>query len=176
MPLLKQPLTLLTILTAALLFSAWMPTLPVLAQQPNTLEEAITTYAETQGEVYAGDCDGTTLPEDIGQWCSRTESESTNEALVMFGPAFSEFSVRVLFVNVDDVWQATCEERLTLTEGAMPHFILPGQTLGSIAALYGVTVEAIVTYNGIADPAVIWANTTILVPAENGPVCALSGN
>lgn len=51
----------------------------------------------------------------------------------------------------------------------MPNIIYtvrPGDTLGSIARLYGSTVQAIVSANNIANPNLIFPGTTLVIPVE----------
>ncbi len=48
--------------------------------------------------------------------------------------------------------------------GALVHVVQPGETLFSIARRYGLTVEALGHANGIADPRLIYAGQSLLIP------------
>ncbi len=48
------------------------------------------------------------------------------------------------------------------------HTVRPGENLGAIAARYGTTAQAIASYNGISDPAMIIAGTRIAIPSGGG--------
>lgn len=51
--------------------------------------------------------------------------------------------------------------------GATTHTVEPGQSLGIIANLYGVTVEAIVAENDIADPNLIFPGQELIIPSAS---------
>jgi murein DD-endopeptidase MepM/ murein hydrolase activator NlpD len=53
-------------------------------------------------------------------------------------------------------------------QGEITHLVQPGDTLGEIAALYGVTVEAIAVANGLANPDVILLGQQLVVPNVPG--------
>ncbi|MGD8472592.1 MAG: LysM peptidoglycan-binding domain-containing protein [Anaerolineae bacterium] len=48
------------------------------------------------------------------------------------------------------------------------HFVRRGETLSSIAANYGTTVQAIVQANGLANPNTIYAGQRLIIPASSG--------
>ncbi len=50
------------------------------------------------------------------------------------------------------------------------HHISPGETLSGIAATYGFTVSEIAELNGIANPNLIYAGATLLIPGDPEPV------
>jgi LysM repeat protein len=50
------------------------------------------------------------------------------------------------------------------TPSEQTHTVEPGQSLGIIANLYGVTVTAIVEANGITDPNVIFPGQVLVIP------------
>lgn len=54
------------------------------------------------------------------------------------------------------------------------HVIQPGETLLSIAALYGTTVEAIQVTNNITDPSLIFAGQELIIPGAEGQPLAIS--
>lgn len=63
------------------------------------------------------------------------------------------------------------------SEGTIPalHIVVPGETLGEIAATYGITPEALAQANGIADPNRLLAGSLLQIPgpgAEVAPVTA----
>lgn len=45
------------------------------------------------------------------------------------------------------------------------HVVIEGETLAQIAARYGVTIQAIVTINGIVDPSIIYSGQILKLPA-----------
>jgi LysM repeat protein len=49
---------------------------------------------------------------------------------------------------------------------AVPHTVMPGETLWSIAAASNFTTHALAAYNGLADDASVYAGETIQVPSE----------
>lgn len=46
--------------------------------------------------------------------------------------------------------------------------VQPGETLSAIGQRYGVSAQAIASYNGISDPGIIIAGSTIAVPSSSG--------
>ena len=71
-------------------------------------EEALRLAVEAAGGVYAGDCDATVAPRDIGKTCSRFVAERDGTRAYLTGRAFSEFTTW-LFVapRADGRWQVT---------------------------------------------------------------------
>jgi LysM repeat protein len=55
------------------------------------------------------------------------------------------------------------------------HTVKPGETLNSIAAMYGTTVEAIMRANGLSNPNLIFAGQTLIIPncGHGGPATAV---
>jgi len=49
------------------------------------------------------------------------------------------------------------------------HIVQWGETMSSIARLYGTTVHAIATANGIANPHLIYAGQRLVIPCESTP-------
>ena len=59
----------------------------------------------------------------------------------------------------------------TIRPTATPVFyvVQPGDTLGAIAAAYGVTAQAIMDANGITDPRVVRVGTRLIIPGGTAP-------
>jgi lipoprotein NlpD len=55
---------------------------------------------------------------------------------------------------------------------AVPHTVLPGESLWSISVANGLSVQTVAAYNGLADNAGLIAGTTINVPAAGEGVAA----
>src|SRR5918994_4522440 len=51
---------------------------------------------------------------------------------------------------------------------AVPHTVLPGESLWSISAANGLSVDSLAAYNGLAGDAYLMAGATINVPAIGG--------
>ncbi|MEO6196963.1 MAG: LysM peptidoglycan-binding domain-containing protein, partial [Dehalococcoidia bacterium] len=58
----------------------------------------------------------------------------------------------------------------TVLLDGLSYTVVAGDTLGAIAALYGVTVEAIVAANDISDPAALQVGQVLVIPGSSGPV------
>jgi len=58
------------------------------------------------------------------------------------------------------------------TQGSTVHVVRPGETLSSIAMMYGVPVHAIAQANGIYNPNVIYVNQCLIIPPGCGGPCA----
>jgi LysM repeat protein len=54
-------------------------------------------------------------------------------------------------------------------QGTTVHIVQWGETLSIIAARYGVTVNAIVSANGISNPNYIYAGQSLVIPGGSGP-------
>lgn len=50
----------------------------------------------------------------------------------------------------------------------MTHIVQPGDTLWSIAARYGVTVEALMRANNLTNPNYIFLGQTLVIPSTGG--------
>lgn len=50
------------------------------------------------------------------------------------------------------------------------YVVQPGDTLGAIAALYGVTAQAIMDANGITDPRIVRAGSRLIIPGGVAPL------
>jgi hypothetical protein len=110
---LVRPLTpllgVLLLLSALLVLSVAVGPAAALQQAPEELEQAIEQYITTRGEEFAGHCDDTELPDDIGMWCYSVQTLENGRAEVALGPTFSEFVVVVVFSQVDGQWNAVGE-------------------------------------------------------------------
>jgi acetyl esterase/lipase len=78
--------------------------------------------------------------------------------------------------NPEVVSLATTEPTLTPTVTVTPtptlivHEVQPGETLSAIAARYGVTVEAVVSFNGLSDPNAIAPGQQLRIPPPDTPL------
>lgn len=59
--------------------------------------------------------------------------------------------------------------------GALRVTVAPGETLGGIATRHGITAEALARHNGIANPNVVAAGRSLLVPSGVSRSLAISG-
>lgn len=57
---------------------------------------------------------------------------------------------------------------------AVPHTVLPGESLWSISAANGLTTRTVAVYNGLAEDAQLMAGTTVLVPTVSEGAAALA--
>ncbi len=53
--------------------------------------------------------------------------------------------------------------------GQTIHIVERGETLGSIAAMYGVSVQALASANGIWNPNIVWAGMRLVIPYGGNP-------
>jgi hypothetical protein len=74
------------------------PRSDVVVAQAESPEAAIAEFVVASGGVYAGSCDQTRSPEDIGKICSRFIAERGTLSAYLTGRTFSEFD-RWLFVE-----------------------------------------------------------------------------
>jgi len=49
------------------------------------------------------------------------------------------------------------------------HIVQPGETLASIASLYGLTVEALLLANNLVSPYIIYPGQVLFIPVYYGP-------
>ena len=57
----------------------------------------------------------------------------------------------------------------TVPPEGLSYTVVSGDTLGAIATRYGVTVDAIVAANGIADPAALQVGQVLIIPGADAP-------
>ncbi len=57
---------------------------------------------------------------------------------------------------------------------ALPHRVLPGETLWSIAAANNFTTRTIAAFNGLSEDAPVYAGETIQIPTEAEGAAALA--
>src|ERR671923_2801256 len=57
---------------------------------------------------------------------------------------------------------------------AVPHTVLPGESLWSISTANGLTTRTVAVYNGLAEDAQLMAGTTLLVPTVGEGAAALA--
>jgi hypothetical protein len=67
-------------------------------------EEAIAQLVLSRGERYAGPCEQTRSPDDIGKLCSRLIGSRGNLQAHLLGRTFSEFSTWVFLERGNDGW------------------------------------------------------------------------
>lgn len=65
----------------------------------------------------------------------------------------------------------------TEASAAVPHTVMPGETLWSIAAANNFTIHTVAAYNGLSDDAQVYVGETIQIPteAEGAPAVASAG-
>jgi hypothetical protein len=69
-----------------------------------TPEAAVGTFVQSSGGIYAGPCEQTRSPEDIGKICSRFIEERNGVQAFLTGRTFSEFSTWVFVTQEAAVW------------------------------------------------------------------------
>ncbi|HHS96974.1 MAG TPA: LysM peptidoglycan-binding domain-containing protein [Chloroflexi bacterium] len=57
----------------------------------------------------------------------------------------------------------------TPTPAPLVHVVQPGETLGGIAAMYGVPLEELIAANGLSDPNLIHAGQELIIPGRTAP-------
>lgn len=55
-----------------------------------------------------------------------------------------------------------------VVEGGVEHVVAAGENLAAIALRYGVTVQAIVQANNLANPSLIWVGQVLRIPLQDG--------
>lgn len=58
----------------------------------------------TQGFIYAGSCEDTTIEDDIGKYCSSLCEDRGNQQIHKIGPTFSEYTTWLLLQQSGDGW------------------------------------------------------------------------
>lgn len=59
-----------------------------------------------------------------------------------------------------------CAMAATQASAAVPHTVMPGETLWSIAAANNFTTHTVAAYNGLSDDALVYVGETIQIPTE----------
>ena len=77
-----------------------------------TAQEAIAQLVQARGERYAGLCEQTRSPEDIGKVCSRPIESRGDLHAHLIGRTFSEFSTWVFLERQSDGWTVVETEPL----------------------------------------------------------------
>jgi hypothetical protein len=77
-----------------------------------TPEEAIAQLVQSSGDHYAGLCEQTSSPEDIGKVCSRPIESRGDLHAHLIGRTFSEFSTWVFLEHQSDGWTVVETEPL----------------------------------------------------------------
>jgi murein DD-endopeptidase MepM/ murein hydrolase activator NlpD len=70
----------------------------------------------------------------------------------------------VLLFLLPALWLMLSSERLQAQDATGVYTVAPGDTLSAIAARFGVTVQALVDYNGIADPNYLKVGQLLIIP------------
>jgi hypothetical protein len=73
----------------------------------STPEGAIAAYLSAHGLVYAGDCSVTSVPADIGKYCSILQKEQGSTSTYLVGPVASEGRTFVVTRYPSDRWRVT---------------------------------------------------------------------
>jgi hypothetical protein len=74
------------------------------ASAARTLEEALDTYVRLTGGTYAGACEQTRSPEDLGKVCDRFVEEQGELRAHLLGRTFSEFDTWVFLADDGSGW------------------------------------------------------------------------
>lgn len=87
-----------------------------------TPEEAIGAYVQASGARYAGLCEETRSPDDIGKVCSKPIEQRGSIQAHLIGRTFSEFDTWVFVTPRDAGWTVIGTEKLDFfdTTGAIP--------------------------------------------------------
>src|SRR5215216_6227541 len=87
-----------------------------------TPQEAIAQLVQSRGDRYAGLCEQTRSPEDIGKICSRLIESRDGVQAHLIGHTFSEFSTWVFVTQRDGGWTVLGTEALDFldTSGFIP--------------------------------------------------------
>lgn len=85
-------------------------------------EDAIAQFVQGSGERYAGTCERTRSPEDVGKVCARLIEQRDGVQAYLIGRTFSEFSTWVFVVERDGGWRVATTTPLDFldTSGAIP--------------------------------------------------------
>jgi hypothetical protein len=87
-----------------------------------TPEGAVAAFVQAQGATYAGACEQTRSPQDIGKICSRLVEERGQIRAYLIGRTFSEFSTWVFIAPSGSGWIVMAAPPLDFhdTTGAIP--------------------------------------------------------
>lgn len=98
------------------------------------------------------------------------QQEAVNQALQAAATAPAATSTaEALIIVVTDTPEAPAEEEETIPEGMEIYIVRAGDTLATIATLYGVTLEDIVTVNNMDNPNVLQVDQQLLIPVGGIP-------
>ena len=87
-----------------------------------TPQEAIGAFVEREGQRYAGLCEQTRSPEDIGKVCSKLIETRGGVEAHLIGRTFSEFDTWVFVTQRDSAWNVIGKAELDFfdTTGTVP--------------------------------------------------------
>jgi hypothetical protein len=100
----------LALLTGAQAGLPYLRSAPALAdgavnRSAGTPEAAVRELVEARGDAYAGDCEATVSPRDIGRVCSKFVAERGELRAYLVGRTFSEYSHWVFVRRDRDGWR-----------------------------------------------------------------------
>ena len=103
---------------------------------------------------------------ELGEWVQRARSGGESEELLIPSPTPIVTPLAAPgYTSSGFSWFTTPVPTPTVTITThITHVVQPGETLASIAKQYGVTVEAIVEANDLADPDVIEVGQGLTIP------------
>ena len=98
---------------------------PVSAAEPFTAVasaspvEAVAAFVQKEGETFAGSCEDTVSPRDIGKVCVRFVEERGGERAYLIGRTFSEFSTWVFVAQSSSGWNVAASTPLDFHDLSM---------------------------------------------------------
>jgi hypothetical protein len=85
----------------------------------STPQDAVATFVRSSGGIYAGPCEQTRSPEDIGKVCSRYIDTRDGMQAFLIGRTFSEFSTWVFVRQDADGWSVAGSAPLDFNDTSM---------------------------------------------------------
>lgn len=84
-----------------------------------TEDEALAAFVQSRGETFAGACEQTRSPQDIGKVCARFVAERDGTRAYLIGRTFSEFSTWVFLTRTADGWNVAGSTPLNFHDTSM---------------------------------------------------------